>query len=377
MVIGTMKIKQVELFGLNLEFINPFIVSYETYDKMPTILTKMKTTDGHVGWGEAVPDQHVTGETWESTFEIVRHELAPLVIGESPFDINRIHQKMNETIYQAPTAKASIDLALYDLMGKITNQPVYQLIGGQAHPSLDIPSVISILPPEEMAKQAKDFVEKGSRHIKIKVGTDVATDVARIRMVREAIPKNIKLRVDANQGWSVNEAIQVIEKTRDCSVEWYEQPTKAGDHDAMAEVRNKTHVNIMADESIHDSSDLVDLMKLRGADLVNIKLMKTGGIYPALKLANLAETLDMPCQVGSMVESAVATMAGAHLSFSQSIIHSNEMVGPMMFKEDVAKTDYRDGKIWLHEKPGFGIELHEDFVREKTVKYERLDGEIE
>lgn len=368
-----MKIKQVEIFGLEMNLIKSFIVSYDSFYNMPTILTRIETEDGHVGWGEAVPDQHVTGESWDSTLEIVYHELAPLVIGDIPFNINRIHQKMNERINDVPAAKSAIDLALYDLMGAISNQPVYRLIGGQAHHHhLDIPHVISILPPEEMAKEAEMHVGKGFRHIKIKVGTDLETDIKRIRMVRQAIPKDIHLRVDANQGWTVNEAIYVIEQTRDCQVEWYEQPTKAGDHEAMAEVRHATHVNIMADESIHQLSDLMELMKLRGADFVNIKLMKTGGIYPALKLANLAESLRLPCQVGSMVETAIGTMAGAHLSLSQQIIHSNEMVGPIMFKEDIAKTEYRDGMIIVSDRPGFGIEVDQDIVSSKTKKYYKV-----
>lgn len=364
-----MKIKHVEIFGLTMDLIKPFIVSYDRYYDMPAILTRIETEDGHVGWGEAVPDQHVTGETWDSTLEVINHELAPIVIGDSPFNINRIHQKMNEKIYEAPAAKAAIDLALYDLMGIITKQPIYRLIGGQAHDHLDIPNVISILPPEEMAREAKELVGKGLRHVKIKVGTDPETDIERIRAVRKVLPENVKLRVDANQGWTANEAIYVIEQTRGCQVEWYEQPTKAGDHEAMAEVRHATHVNIMADESIHQMTDLMELIKLRGTDYVNIKLMKTGGIYPALKLANLAEAAGLPCQVGSMVETAVATMAGAHLSLSQQIIRSNEMVGPMMFKEDVAKTEYQDGMIIVSDRPGFGIEVDEDFVRRKSEKY--------
>lgn len=250
-----------------------------------------------------------------------------------------------------------------------SSSPVYNLIGGKVHPALDIPNVISILPPEEMAKKAEEISSKGIKHVKIKVGTDVVTDIERIQQVRQALPKDTKLRVDANQGWSVHEAIRVIDSTRHCGVEWYEQPTKAGDHKAMAEVRNATHVHIMADESVHNTLDLIDIHHNRSADSINIKLMKTGGIHPALKLSHLADELNMYCQVGSMVETAVATMAGAHLAISQGVIGSNEMVGPLMFKKDVAATTYTKGKILVTDKPGFGIEVDEDFVRYKAVNY--------
>lgn len=371
-MVNKMKIKQVEVFGLEIDLKVPFIISYDRYDVMPTILTRIETESGIVGWGEAVPDQHVTGETWDSTIEIIHHELASLVIGESPFNINLIHKKMNEKIKDVPGAKAAIDLALYDLMGKISKQPVYRLIGGKSHRKLDIPQVISILSPKEMAKKAKEYVDQGFKHVKIKVGTDPDTDIKRIRMVREVLPNDVRLRVDANQGWTVNEAIYVIRQTQDCQVDWYEQPTKAGDHEALAEVRKATNVNIMADESVHQMSDLIDIMRVRGADYINIKLMKTGGIYPALQLANLAESYRVPCQVGSMVETAIGTMAGAHLSISQHIIHSNEMVGPLMFKEDVAKTDYQDGTLVVQDRPGFGIDVDEEMVRAKAIKYHKI-----
>lgn len=371
-MVNKMKIKQVEVFGLEIDLKVPFIISYDRYDVMPTILTRIETESGIVGWGEAVPDQHVTGETWDSTIEIIHHELASLVIGESPFNINLIHKKMNEKIKDVPGAKAAIDLALYDLMGKISKQPVYRLIGGKSHKKLDIPQVISILSPKEMAKEAKEYVDQGFKHVKIKVGTDPDTDIKRIRMVREVLPNDVRLRVDANQGWTVNEAIYVIRQTQDCQVDWYEQPTKAGDHEALAEVRKATNVNIMADESVHQMLDLIDIMRVRGADYINIKLMKTGGIYPALQLANLAESYRVPCQVGSMVETAIGTMAGAHLSISQHIIHSNEMVGPLMFKEDVAKTDYQDGTLVVQDRPGFGIDVDEEMVRAKAIKYHKI-----
>lgn len=371
-MVNKMKIKQVEVFGLEIDLKVPFIISYDRYDVMPTILTRIETESGIVGWGEAVPDQHVTGETWDSTIEIIHHELASLVIGESPFNINLIHKKMNEKIKDVPGAKAAIDLALYDLMGKISKQPVYRLIGGKSHKKLDIPQVISILSPKEMAKKAKEYVDQGFKHVKIKVGTDPDTDIKRIRMVREVLPNDVRLRVDANQGWTVNEAIYVIRQTQDCQVDWYEQPTKAGDHEALAEVRKATNVNIMADESVHQMLDLIDIMRVRGADYINIKLMKTGGIYPALQLANLAESYRVPCQVGSMVETAIGTMAGAHLSISQHIIHSNEMVGPLMFKEDVAKTDYQDGTLVVQDRPGFGIDVDEEMVRAKAIKYHKI-----
>ncbi len=361
-----MKIKKVEVFAARLELKEPFIISYVQLEDMPTIFTRIETENGYVGWGEAVPDQNVTGETWESTYQIIKHELAPLLLNENPFSIDRIHQKFNDKIFGVPSAKAALDIALYDLMGKISGQPLYQLIGGKAHDEIQVPQVISIKDPKEMAEDAARFVAAGFRNIKIKVGTNGTDDIERIKAVRNAIGKDIPLRVDANQGWDRIEALKVIRETADCDVDWYEQPVKAHDMKALKEIKTVSHAKIMVDEGVHNIHDLVDVIEMRAADVLNIKLMKSGGIYPALALANLAEAAEMPCQVGSMVESAIATMAGAHLSISKSIIDTNEMVGPLMFTKDVAKVQYDGDVIQFSGAPGLGVEVDEEYVREIT-----------
>ena len=363
-----MKITKIDIFGIRLPLKQPFIIAYDRYDDMETILTRMETDEGSVGWGEAVPDQHVTGETWESTFQIVKQELAPLIIGENPFSIDAIHKKMNEKIYGAPSAKAAIDIALYDLMGKIAGQPLYQLLGGRAHTELETPQVISISSPEEMASEAGALIKQGYRNIKIKVGMgDPSLDIERIKAVRKAILPETRLRVDANQGWDRISALKVINETKDCQVDWYEQPVKAHDLKSMQEIRSAAHAKIMVDEGVHNPYDLLRVIEMRAADLLNIKLMKAGGIYPALALANISEAAGLPCQVGSMVESAIGTMAGAHLSIARTIIETNEMVGPKMFTKDVAEVVYHQDVLEIPETPGLGIEVDEDFVKENMI----------
>lgn len=361
-----MKIKKVEVFAARLLLKEPFIISYVQLDDMPTIITKLETDEGVIGWGEAVPDQNVTGETWESTYQVIQHELAPLLINESPFAIDRIHKKFNGKIDGVPSAKAALDIALYDLMGKITGQPVYHLIGGKAHEELQVPQVISIKEPEEMAADARRYVEAGFRNIKIKVGTNATMDIQRIQAVRQAIGDVIQLRVDANQGWNRIDTLKVIRETADCNVDWYEQPVKAHDLRSLKEIRAVSPQKVMVDEGVHNIQDLVNVIGMRAADMLNIKLMKSGGIYPALALANLAEAAEMPCQVGSMVESAIGTMAGAHLAMSRSIIETNEMVGPLMFSRDVAAVTYDGDVIQLSDAPGLGLEVDEEYLKSIT-----------
>ncbi|GKV64018.1 MULTISPECIES: mandelate racemase/muconate lactonizing enzyme family protein [Sporosarcina] len=361
-----MIIKKIDIFAARLPLKEPFVISYVRLEDMPTIFVRVETDNGFDGWGEAVPDQNVTGETWESTYHVIEKELAPLLIGESPFSIDKIHQQFAKKILGTPSAKAALDIALYDLMGKAANLPLYQLLGGSSHEEITVPQVLSIKPPADMAEDARRYVAEGFRSIKIKVGTDAATDIERIRQVRQAIGKEVQLRVDANQGWNRHETLHIIRETADCQVDWFEQPVAAHDLKSLAEIRAVSPVPIMVDEGAGNTVDLLQVIELRAADLVNIKLMKAGGIYPALAVTSMAAAAGMPCQLGSMVESAIGTMAGAHLVKAQSNIKSNEMVGPLNFTKDVAVTIFDNDILHFSGLPGLGITVDENYVQEIT-----------
>ncbi|MGG1658062.1 mandelate racemase/muconate lactonizing enzyme family protein [Brevibacillus sp. NRS-1366] len=363
-----MKIVSIEVFATQLPLLQPFIVAYDEFHELPSIMVKITTDTGIIGYGEGMPDPHVTGESFSSTYEMLAKDIAPLVIGQNPFDIEKIHRIMAEAVYAAPSAKAAIDIACYDAMGKAAGQPVYNLLGGKAHESLAVPYVVSILAPEEMARQAAQAVKDGYTCIKIKVGTDPAVDVKRIRAVREAIGEHMQLRVDANQGWrNVATTMRVLKQVEDCQLEWIEQPVLADDLIGLAEVRQKTFIPVMVDEGLHGDKEMREVIVRQAADLINIKLMKCGGLYPALKLVAQAEMAGIGCQVGSMVESAVATAAGAHLSMTKDMIFSNEMVGPLMFSRDFGKLNYDKYQLQLSDRPGLGVDVDEEAVRELSV----------
>lgn len=363
-----MKIVSIEVFATQLPLLRPFIVAYDAFHELPSIVVKITTDTGIVGYGEGMPDPHVTGETFFSTYEMLARDIAPLLLGANPFDIEAIHQLMASAVYHAPTAKAAIDIACYDIMGKAAGQPVYNLLGGRAHASLAVPFVISILAPEEMARQAAQAVKDGYTCIKIKVGDEPAVDVKRIRAVREAIGPDIQLRVDANQGWrNVATTMRVLKQVEDCEMEWIEQPVLADDIIGLAEVRQKTTIPVMIDEGLHGDKEMREVIMRQAADLINIKLMKCGGLYPASKLVAQAEMAGLGCQVGSMVESAIATAAGAHLSIAKRMIFSNEMVGPLMFSRDFGVLHYEKSQLMVPDRPGLGVEVDEAAVRELSV----------
>ena len=370
-----MKITEIEIYAIHLPLYEPFIISYATYDYMPSIIVKITTDTGHVGYGESVADDHVTGESWAGTFAVLKNTLAPKLIGENPKNMERIHELMDSEIYGVPTAKAALDIACYDVVGKALGVPVYDLLGGRYHEEFPITHVLSIGSPEKMAKEAEERVAAGYRSLKMKVGTQVAEDVKRIEAVRARVGEDIAIRVDVNQGWknSAN-TLQGLQKLEHCALDWLEQPVLADDIDGMVEVKSKSSTPMMIDEGLRGVRDMREIIAKRAADKVNIKLMKCGGIYPATKLAHMAEMAGIECQVGSMVESSIGSAAGFHVSFSKKVITSVELTGPLKFSKDVGNLHYDVPFIRLTDKPGLGIEIDEQVLQELTVFSEKVRG---
>lgn len=368
-----MKIKEIEIFAIRLPLHEPFVISYATYDDMPSIIVKLTTDTGIVGYGEAVADDHVTGESWEGTFAVLRHTLAPAVIGLNPSEFERLHETMDKEIYGVPTAKAAIDIACFDAVGKSLGIPAYQLLGGRYHSEFPITHVLSIGEPEAMAEEAAQRMEAGYTSFKMKVGTNAAEDVKRIQAVRKRVGETIAIRVDVNQGWvNSSTTLQAMKKLEACHLDWLEQPVKADDIDGLVEVKSKSATPLMADEGLRGVREMREIIAKRAADKVNIKLMKCGGMYPAMKLAHMAEMAGIDCQVGSMVESSIGSAAGFHVAFSQKAMSSVELTGPLKFSKDVGNLQYDVPFIRLNEKPGLGIEIDESVLTELTVFSEKV-----
>lgn len=363
-----MKIAKIEVFAIHLPLIEPFIISYASYDTMPSVIVKMTTDNGLVGYGEGVADEHVTGETLESTYQVITSTLAPKLIGENPANIERIHEIMDKAIYAAPTAKAALDIACYDVVGKALGVPVYDLLGGRYHDKFPLAHVLSIGEPEKMVAQTLEKIEEGFRYFKMKVGTNVLDDVKRIQAVHDAVGEDISIRVDVNQGWKTSAAtLQALAKLQNVTLDWIEQPVLADDIDAMVEVKSKSSLPMMIDEGLRGFKEMREIIAKRAADKVNIKLMKCGGIYPAQKLAHMAEMAQIDCQVGSMVESSVGSAAGFHVAFSKKVITSVELTGPLKFSKDIGDLKYDIPFIKLTDQPGLGVNVDEDILKELTA----------
>lgn len=366
-----MKITAIHLYAIHLPLHQPFVISYHTYHFMPSIIIKIETDEGITGYGEAVADEHVTGETWEGTYQIIKNTLAPAVLGHNPMEIERLHDVMNKTIYTAPTAKAAIDIACFDIIGKKLQQPIYQLIGGRYHDEFPITHVLSIAEPDVMADEAAAYVFKGYESFKMKVGTNAQQDVKRIQAVRARVGEDIAIRVDVNQGWkNTSTTLVALNQLQNCHLDWIEQPVMADDIDGMVEIKSKSIIPLMIDEGLKGSREMLEIIQKRAADKVNIKLMKCGGIYPAVKLAHQAELAGLDCQIGSMVESSVGSAAGYHVAFSKKNITTVELTGPLKFSKDIGNLAYDVPYIRLSGKPGLGVEINEGTLRELTIYHD-------
>ena len=366
-------IQRIEIFPIRLPLHEPFVIAYATQNDIPTVLVRMTTDDGAVGWGEATPDPNVTGETFHSTIAVLEHDLAPALISHDVRDREGLVRAMDARVDAVPAAKAALDIAAHDLVATMTGLPLWALLGGKSKPHLTISRVVSIKDPEAMAADAQQHVGDGFETVKLKVGDwrNPRLDVARVAAVREAIGPDIGIKVDVNQGWqSPGIAIPAIRAMLASVPDYIEQPVDQHDIAALAEVRRATGAPIMADECVHGVREMQRVVELRAADLVNIKLMKTGGLVNALRVNAIAEAGGIVGQVGTMVESSIASAAGLHFAMSQANIRTCEMGGPLMIAGDIGnlRTCYDRNHITLPDRPGLGIDLDIDQIEHRATR---------
>jgi L-alanine-DL-glutamate epimerase-like enolase superfamily enzyme len=386
----------IEVAPLNLVPQVALNVAYGRYPVFEYALLKLHTDDGTVGLGEAAPDPEVTGETQQGVIAALE-AFAPLVAGRDPFDIAAIMAEAEALAPQFPAARAALDMALYDLMGKALGVPVYKLLGGRARDGMQLYPVIPLDTPQTMAERAAGFVEMGYRVLKLKVGTDPVEDEARVAAVWEGIGRRprpteeggvgrrpcpteegegvgqretrprptklspIRLRLDVNQGWDdAATALGALARLARFDIEWVEQPVAAGDLDALAEVTAAAEVPIMVDEGCHSPADALEIVKRSVADIINIKLMKCGGLYRAMQILAIAEAAGVPCILGSMAESSIASAAGLHLCLARTALMACELIGPVFIEKDIAtgyNVDPHSGWATVSERPGLGVRL--------------------
>jgi o-succinylbenzoate synthase len=354
-----MKITDITLGMLRVPLKTPFKTALRTVEQVEDIVVMLHTDDGRIGYGEAPPTAAITGETHGSIIHAIRHHIGPRVIGEDITDLNRVVGLIQRALAANNSAKAAVEIAVYDLWGQLHRAPLYSLLGGGV-PTLTTDVTISVNEVDVMVADALAAVEEGYTALKIKLGKDIATDVARVRAVHDAVDGRAILRLDANQGWNAKDAVRVLTSLENAGVplDLVEQPVPAHDLEGMRYITERVNTPVMADESVFSPRDVTELIRLRAADIINIKLMKAGGITGALRIADIAAAHGIPCMMGCMMESSISVAAAVHVAIARAdVITRIDLDGPSLCTFDPAEGNVRfDGpRITVGDAPGLGI----------------------
>ena len=349
-----MVITDIQFLVTGFRFEEPMKVAFATITDMDSCIVKILTDEGITGYGEAAPLPFVTGDNL-GTVLAVGKDLRDALLGMDPRAIGAVHRVMDRLYTGNGAVKAGIDIACYDIAAKAAGVPLYKYLGGD-DPHIHSDVTIGIDTPEKMAEKALEWVGKGFDILKVKLGEDVRTDLERMCAIHEAVSGKARLRIDANQGWTVKDTLWISSELASLGVELIEQPVAAGDFDGLQEIRMHTPILIAADESCHGIRDAMRLASMRAADVINIKLMKCGGIYPAIKIAAICEAAGLTSMIGCMGESALGNLAGMHLAAALDIIREVDLDSVyILAQEEVSGGfDHLGGRAVLWDAPGIG-----------------------
>lgn len=357
-------IKSIRTYRIAVPLIKPFKTALRTVTTAEAVIVHIETDGGLHGFGEAPPTHVITGDSLAS-IQFAVELIGKQLIGGNLLQRELLFEKLQKAIVGNTSAKAAVDSALYDLIAQLAGMPLVEFLGGYRN-RLETDFTVSVNAPEEMAQDAEQYIRDGFDVLKVKVGIDtVDKDIERIRAIRSRVGPDVLLRLDANQGWEAKSAVRAIGLMEDAGlgIELIEQPVPAHDIEGLKYVTDHTMTPIMADESIFSPRDAIRVLQLRAADLINIKLMKAGGIHQALKINTLAECYGVKCMTGSMIETKLGLTAAAHFAASQPNITRFDFDPPLMLKEDVIPGGivYNGKEITFSQEPGLGID-HKQFL---------------
>ncbi len=353
------------------------------------VIIKLHTDEGLIGLGEAPVLKDwggdygkYFGETPQTTAHIINDILAPALTGQDPRRFEAVHALMDKSIKGYPYCKAAVDAALYDVAGKTMNVPVYQLLGGCFRDRVSIAHSLGLMEIDKAVEEALEAKAEGVKTIKLKGGVDPKRDVELVRRMRKALGAEIKICVDANQGYTTPKlAVQVTRAMAEYDLLYMEQPVEGIER--MAEVAKRVDTPIMADESAWTAQDVLEIVQKKAADIVSIYTTKPGGMFKAKKVAAVAEAAGLPCNVNGSVETGVGNAANLHLAASTGVVtfgcvvpvstpkgKGKKGIAGIYYQDDIITDafEFSDGDIVVSDKPGLGIELDED-----KLKHYRLD----
>ncbi len=351
-------------YAIRVPLIEEFRIALGASVYYEGVIVEVSTDEGIVGYGEGVPSRRITGETTDSILSLISR-FRRMLVGKDPLNYVELLERIDRAVLGNPAAKAAIDIAIFDIVAKKYGVPLRTFLGGGPN-SFETSVTIGIMDKETAVRKATRLVEDGVTILKIKIGLNPTEDIERVVAIRKAVGDDIRIRIDANQGYTVKQAIRVLRALENVDIEYCEQPVHWRDLSGMREVRRKTEIPIMADESVHGPRDALEVIKLDAADMINIKLMKSGGILGAIKIAHICEAAGVECQIGCMSETRIAISAGLHLAVSLDIIKYSDLDGYLFLSDSVANgLSFEKSKNKISDGCGLGINVD----KKKLEKY--------
>ena len=354
-----MKIRDIRFGMLRVPLKTPFKTALRTVEQVEDVVVMVHTDTGHVGYGSAPATAVITGDTHGSIVEAIERHIKPRLIGQDISNLNHICGLIQNSMERNTSAKAAVEIAVYDLWGQLYDAPLYKMLGG-GDPVITTDITISVDHIDKMVADSIAAVERGFDSLKIKVGKDIGLDIERVKAIHAAVEGRALLRLDANQGWTPKQAVYAMSTLEDAGVllELLEQPVKAADIEGLKYVTERVHTPVMADESVFGPTQVFDLIERRAADIINIKLMKTGGLSNAIKVADIAALHGVPCMIGCMLESSISVAAAVHLAVAKSdVISKIDLDGPSLcaFNPVTGGVNFNESEISITDAPGLGI----------------------
>lgn len=367
-----MKIVSAEAIAIRIPLKHPFTIALGTLTRSNHVLVRMVDDQGRVGWGECTTFHSVYGYDQKSLYHVLSDYLIPAVKGLDPRDMAGLHSRMDQAIPFNLMAKCGIDTAAYDLVGRAGHRPVFSLLGDKKTDYVAVTAAVGIAPREQTAEIAKKLAAEGFGTLKIKIGLDPDEDLKRVETVRKAVGDGLSLRVDGNQGYDRETALQVLPRMEPLALEWIEQPLPYWDIEGLAMLADRLETPIAVDESVYTPQDARRVIAAAAADVINIKLPKCGGIHRCQQIAALCEKAGVPCFLGGCLETTPGTAAQAHLyAATGNIISAAEMEGPLCYVDDVVKNPMGSvrGIIKIPMEPGLGVTMDEEKVARYRVDF--------
>lgn len=355
-----MKITDIRFARSVVPLVTPFNTAMRSVDCIDDLIVIIETDQGLLGYGSAPSTPVITGDTHTSIMGAIRQIYLPLLKGRDVEKLSQLTYLVHRTMQGNYSAKAAIEIALYDLWGKLHHKPLYKLLGG-GEPTLSTDLTISVDEQDKMLADCELAIAAGFDVLKIKVGKDLAQDIARVKSIYRQVAGRARLRLDVNQGWSAKQTVFAAQQlaSQGVELELIEQPVKADDLDGMRYVTQHITTAVMADESAFSPKQVIELITTGAADIINIKLMKTGGLSTAIHIADIASSYHIPCMMGCMLEGNVGVTAAAHLAVAKSTaISLIDLDGPALGQYDpvIGGACFEQATIRLSPGDGLGIE---------------------